>query len=641
MNKDSIIGFVLIGALFIGYALYMQPSQEEIEALQHKQDSIAKVEQQKQLEIKNNVDLQKKKTTITAKIDTSKETISTNDSIQNIKSVENFGIFSSASQGKEKTFTLENNLIKVILSNKGGVPVSVELKKYKTFDQKPVLLFKKDSAKLALTFFSQNRALSTYDMYFKLIEGAENIDTNKTQKTTLRLQATENKYIDFTYTLRHNSYNLDFDIKVVGLEKELASNQSYLNLDWDLYMPQQEKTEKNENQYSQLSYKYLDAETDYLSPTSEKEENLTTKVRWIAYKDQFFSSILIAKQAFANAQIKSAPVYETIPGYIKHFHSSISIPYQSNVAFPMQFYFGPNDYYTLSDYSKQDYLTKDQDLQLNVLVDLGWAIFRWVNKFVIIPIFFFLNKFISSYGIIILLLTIIIKLALFPLTYKSYMSSAKMKVLKPQLDKINEKIPKEKAMERQQATMALYKKAGVNPMGGCLPMLLQMPILFAMFKFFPTAIQLRQQSFLWATDLSSYDSIYSWSEHIPILSTFYGNHISLFTLLMTGSTLLYTKMQNSMNPQSNTMPGMKTMMYMMPIMFLFFLNNYSSGLTYYYFIANMFTFGQMYLIKQFVDDKKVLAKLESAKKRPTKKKSGFQARLEKMAKERQKQVKRK
>jgi len=462
MNKDSIIGFILIGVLFVGYAMYMQPSQEEVEALQRQQDSIAKVEQQKQLEIKNNIELNTQQVSISANSDSITNIVADSllgDSTQDAQAIENFGIFSSAANGEEKTYTLENNLIKVILSNKGGVPISVELKKYKTFDQRPALLFKKDSAKLALTFFSQNRALSSYDMYFRLIEGnEEDVDTNKVQKTVLRLQATDDKYIDISYILKPNSYNLDFDIKVVGLEKELIANRNYLNLDWDLYLPQQEKTEKNENQYSQLSYKYLDAGTDYISPASEGEENLTTKVRWIAYKDQFFSSILIAKQAFTNAQIKSVPIYETVPGYIKYFKSSISIPYQNNVSFPMQFYFGPNDYYTLSDYSKQDYLEKGQDLQLNVLVDLGWAIFRWVNKYVIIPIFFFLNKFISSYGIIILLLTIIIKLVLFPLTYKSYMSSAKMKVLKPQIDKINEKIPKEKTMERQQATMALYKK---------------------------------------------------------------------------------------------------------------------------------------------------------------------------------------
>ena len=320
--------------------------------------------------------------------------------------------------------------------------------------------------------------------------------------------------------------------------------------------------------------------------------------------------------------------------------SKISLPYKhgaKKVSIPLAFYFGPNKYSDLRKIS----LSEGDNLKMHKLVPLGWGIFGWVNRLAIIPLFNFLGTFISSYGIIILVMTIFIKTVLFPLTYRSFLSSAKMRVLKPEIEKINEKISKDKAMERQQATMAMYKKAGVNPMGGCLPMLLQMPILFAMFRFFPVSIQLRQQSFLWADDLSSYDAILEWSTHIPLLSTFYGNHVSLFTLLMTASTIIYTRMQNSMNPQNNAMPGMKTMMYMMPIMFLFFLNNYASGLSYYYFVANVITFTQMYLIRRFVDEDKVLAKLEAAKKKAPKKKSGFQARLEEMARQKQQPQKRK
>jgi len=292
----------------------------------------------------------------------------------------------------------------------------------------------------------------------------------------------------------------------------------------------------------------------------------------------------------------------------------------------MQFYFGPNKYKTLREYGK--------DIELHELVDLGWKMFAWVNKYFVIEIFNFLEKYMSNYGLIIFILTIIIKLILSPLTYKSYLSTAKMRVLKPQIDEINERIPKDKAMERQQATMALYKKAGVNPMGGCLPMLVQFPILIALFRFFPSSIELRQKSFLWATDLSSYDSIATLPWEIP----FYGDHISLFCLLMAGTNLIYTKMNGQMQ-SSNQMPGMQAMMYMMPVMFLVWFNNYASGLSYYYFIATLFTIIQTWAIRKWmVDDTKVLAMLEESKKKPVKK-SKFQQRLEDAAKQANKKKK--
>ncbi|MBN2669370.1 MAG: membrane protein insertase YidC [Bacteroidales bacterium] len=630
MNRDSLIGLVLIGALFIGYFIYTQPTQEEIDAMRAKaqaeKDSIAMVDAQ-QLSFQNQRD-----SILTT--ETTQDTL-VSDSLAHAESIAKFGLFAAASVGNEENYTIENDLIKLVVSSKGGAPESVQIKNYKSYGQKDVVLFKKDSSKFVLNFFADNKMIATDQFFFNNVEGIASVDASGAEKRlTMRLDAGNGKYIDYVYKLRPNSYLVDFDIVVNGLDQELASNRNYITLDWMIYAPQQEKGAKNENQYSQIYYKYFQDETDYLSNMSDAEEDLKSRVKWIAFKDQFFSSIFIAKDYFPNAIVKSQPVYETIPGYIKKYDASIglNLPQTGDKIIPLQFYFGPNDYTTLRDYSEVE---AGENLKLDVIVDLGWGIFGWINRFVVIPIFDTLKSFISSFGLIILLMTIIIKIFLFPLTYKSYMSTAKMKVLKPQVDEINAKIPKEKAMERQQATMALYRKAGVNPMGGCLPMVLQMPILFAMFRFFPVSIQLRQQSFLWADDLSSYDSILDLPFNIP----FYGDHVSLFTLLMTASTIIYTRMQNSMNPQNTSIPGMKTMMYMMPIMFLFFLNSYASGLSYYYFVANIITFTQMYVIKRFVDEDKVLAKLEAAKKKPAKKKSGFQARLEEMAKQRQQQAK--
>ncbi len=355
-------------------------------------------------------------------------------------------------------------------------------------------------------------------------------------------------------------------------------------------------------------------------------------MKWVGYKSQFFSSVFIANNTFSGASVKMEMEKNENSPYLLYNDSDISIPldFTKNETVGFQFFFGPNHFYTLNSY--------DSDLDLTKLIRLGWGILGWINRYAVIPIFNYLEKGISNYGLIILILTIIIKLVLFPFTYKSYISTAKMKVLKPQIDEINERIPKEKAAERQQATMGLYKKAGVNPMGGCLPMLLQMPILIAMFRFFPASIELRQESFLWATDLSSYDSIVNLPFTIPL----YGAHVSLFTLLMAATNIIYTRMNSSMQ-SSNQMPGMKGMMYMMPVMFLFIFNNYASGLSYYYFISTLITIGQTFLIRQFVDDKKILAQLNANQKKPVKK-SKFAQRLEEMAKQQQqmqKQQKRK
>lgn len=399
--------------------------------------------------------------------------------------------------------------------------------------------------------------------------------------------------------------------------------------DWKYKAKQFEKGKQNENKYTAIYYKHYKDDVDHLSFTGDDKEEIPTKVKWVAFKQQFFSAVLIAKSSFENTLVEQKAIEEE--GYLKDFHANIMLAYAttsaSNYTFKSNFFFGPNKYNLLRKISKN--YEAGNDIKLDKLLNLGWGIFGWVNKFLIIPIFNFLSTFIHNYGLIILLLTIIIKMMLMPFTYKSYLSTAKMRVLKPQIEEINKKIPKEKNLERQQAMMALYKKAGVNPMGGCLPMLFQLPILYAMFMFFPTSIELRQQSFLWADDLSSYDSILD----LPFKIPFYGDHVSLFALLMAISMIIYTKMQQDMNPSNQNMPGMKTMMYLMPIFFMGFLNNYSAALSYYYFLANVITFLQMYYFRKKVDDKAILAQIEKNKQRPVKK-SKFQQRLEEMAKQR-------
>jgi YidC/Oxa1 family membrane protein insertase len=401
-----------------------------------------------------------------------------------------------------------------------------------------------------------------------------------------------------------------------------------------VYVPPLEMGRVNEQNYTTMVYKHYEDDVDRFNARGKKggdikEEDIPTRLKWIAFKQQFFSSVLIAESYFSNGFIRSSTLAEDAH-YLKTFESTLGIPYEAapQLDYKMSFYFGPLHFNTLKAY----------EMDMQSMINLGGPFSRVINRYAIIPVFNFLNRSINSYGLIILLLTIMIKVVLFPLTYRSYMSMAKMRTLKPEIDAINEKIPKEKSMERQQATMALYKKAGVSPLGGCLPVLLQMPILIAMFRFFPTSIELRQESFLWAHDLSTYDSILNLPFNIPL----YGDHVSLFTLLMTASTILTMKISNQATASQSQMPGMKGMMYIMPVMFMFMLNNWSSALTYYYFLANIITFGQNQLVKQFVDEDALRKKLTLNQKKASKKKqSGFQKRLEEMAKQRGYQPKKK
>ncbi len=629
MDRNQIIGILLIAVILIGYSIYTKPSKEQLEVQRQEQivqDSLHKVqlesEKQKAAELANTENQVINGTQI-GPADTNQI-----DSVKMGKIKETFGSFGESAIGKGKFITFENDLIKMTISTKGGRPYSVQLKKYKKFDSSPLILFDGEETVFGMNFFAENRKIATNDLFFE-VEGSDSVVDASAQKKTLKLKlhAGDGKYIEYIYSLEPGKYLVDFDIHFVGMDQLIAKNTNFLDMNWYVKAPGLEKGKDWENQNSHMFYKYFEDEVGELSVSGNDDEVLTTKVKWIAFKQQFFSSVIIAKTAMLNGKVVQKKM-DNEPHYLKEFNAFFSIPFEgsSDEKFSFALFYGPNQYKILNNI----HVEKGDKLDLTKMIPLGWTIFGWINRFAIIPLFNWLGSFISSFGLIILLMTIIIKLVLFPLTYKSYVSSAKMRVLKPEIDAINEKISKDKAMERQQATMALYKKAGVNPMGGCLPMLVQFPFLIAMYRFFPASIELRQKAFLWTTDLSSYDSILD----LPFKIPFYGDHVSLFTLLMAVSIILSTKISGAQQMQgSSQMPGMKMMLYMMPVMMLLWFNNYSSGLSYYYFLSNIITVGQTLVIRRFVDDEAVLRKLNENKKKP-KSKSNFQERLEKMAQQR-------
>ncbi|MGM0498004.1 MAG: membrane protein insertase YidC [Bacteroidota bacterium] len=623
MDKNSIIGLLIIALILILMGYFNKPSQEEIEKARQQKDSLRQTQQEQVDRESSNerktspADQQEKE-----KEPTQKET-DKKSSEKDLKS--RYGSFSTSAEGEKKLIVLENNKMRAKLSTKGGRPYSVRLKEYETYDKKPLVLFDGDDNHFGFNFFAGNRKISTNDLYFKY--GRENdsiVAKHNEQSVKLRLYAGEDKYIEYEYSLKPDAYMLDFNIKFVGMSDVIPRNYSSLDLNWNVNTPQLEKGANNENNFTTIGYKYYQDDVDDIRSrgNDEAEEELNTRVKWIAFKQQFFSSILVAENHFENSEV-SFKSLEDSDKYLKHMEADIAVPYSSdpNYTVPMKFYFGPNHYNTLKEY----------DMGFEELVDLGWSLFSWVSKYIIIPVFAWLDNSIANYGIIILLLTLMIKLALFPLTYKSYLSQAKMRVLKPEIDEINKKYPnKEDNMKKQRAQMDLYKKAGVNPMGGCLPLLLQFPFLIAMVRFFPSSFELRQESFLWADDLSSYDVILNLPFEVPFN---FGDHISGFTLLMAATLIFTTRINSSqMSGAGQQMPGMKFFTtYLMPVMLLFIFNSFAAGLSYYFFLSNLITLGQTLVIRNFVDDEAIHKKLKENKKKP-KKKSKWQARLEEAAK---------
>ena len=639
MSKNNIIGLVIIVGLLIGYSLWMTPSKEEMAASKRKSDSISQIQRNDSLETAMAAMVKKAVADSVAKSNPGAIAASGSDTATKG--------FASVTKNEEKFYTIESDLLKLKISSKGGRVWSVQLKNYKTYDSLPLILYKGDSTVFGFEFNTEDlRVLNTADLMFVPVglDGKDSVRVSGKDSLQFALRvypgtsdtAHSKSYIEYVYTLKGNDYMIGYKVNFVGMKGYIAQNTRDMSLLWSTTLLQQEKSLKTEQSQSSIHYMDAAGEVSYLSETKDAKERISTAVKWVSFKDQFFSAALIAADKFESADIETVkyPV-ENTDRKVKVMSSALILPFsfETDQTYNMKWYFGPNKYKVLRKY----------DLNLERQIPLGWSFFlmQWINRFAVIPVFNWLESFNLNYGIIILILTILLKVVLFPIAWKTYISSAKMRLLKPEIEEIGLKFPKkDDAMKKQQATMALYKKAGVNPMAGCVPMLLQFPILIALFRFFPASFELRQQSFLWATDLSSYDSIFSWTTQIPLLSQFYGNHISLFTLLMTISTIMYTKMNNDMMGSTQQMPGMKTMMYLMPIMFLGFFNNYSAGLSYYYMLANLFTFAQMFVIRRFVNEDKLHKRIQENKSKPVKK-SSFQKRLEEMTKQQQQKALRK
>lgn len=594
MDKNQLTGLILVSLLVFLYFHFFAPEPKPVEE-QQKTETTAEVEDSAKQEIKAEV-----------------PEIVENDSIRNESYQAQYGEFSSAATGKEEDIILENEDIKVIFNTRGGNIKQVELKKYNTYNNDPLILLDENSSSFDYVVNSRNGQVNLSELYFTTDAGNTTVSPEDTASVSFSINLGNGKEVIKTYTLGGKGYQLGFDMLLSGLENTLQDKSMIFH--WRDHLKNQEEHIDLSRKVTTVNYYLANGDFDYLSETSEEkqEETVNGPIKWVSFKQKFFTSALIAEQPVPGGQV-SSEIDPQDSNTVKTASMALTIPLENLKADAndFTFYFGPNNYQIL----------KKVTPGFSKNVNLGWGPLSWINKFLIIPIFNWLENFISNYGIIILILVIIIKLLLAPLSYKSYVSMAKTKVLKPELDEIKAKYGDD--MQKAQAEqMQLYQKVGVNPLSGCIPIMLQMPILFAMFYFFPNSIELRQESFLWANDLSTYDSILK----LPFTIPFYGNHVSLFCLLMTASQLIYTWS----NSQMTAVQGpMKSMQYIMPVGFLFFLNSFPAGLTFYYFVSNLFTIGQQAVIRKFVDEDKIRKILEENKKRNVgKKKSKFQQRLE-------------
>ena len=630
MDRNTITGLVLIFALIAGYSWWAAPSAEERERMlleqQEKriaaaiQDSLAK------LEIENDVP---------AETGHAPSPQSTDEKSTPIRDEQN--LFSNSLLGETQIQTLETDVFFVEFSNLGGRIERVVLKDYLVWTRDAhIKLFDQDWHNFFISFFVNNRLINTKDYYFEIISNTANgakITGEQTAKIAMRLYTNDgeeldkSRYIEFVYEFRGNEYMIDFQMNFVGMNDIITNRTNFIDLHWNAVLPRNEKAPNLEDPNTAVYYKPNNSKVESLNQNRDAREEINTPVRWIAFRHQFFSSILIMKEdPIMNADLANfVDPQRDRASYVKTMNALIGLPYQAvpTHSINMSLYLGPNKYSILTSYNND----------LERLIPLGWGFFlmHWVNRFAVIPTFEFLQRFDLSAGIIILILTILLKLILSPLTFKSWISSAKMRVVKPEVDELAKKFPKpEQAMEKQKAVMALYRKAGINQLAGCIPLLLQFPILIAMFRFFPSSIELRQESFLWADDLSTYDSIV----YLPFKIPFYGAHVSLFALLMAVSNVFYTRMTMRQNSSSMAMPGMKTMMYFMPIMLLGFLNSFSSALNYYYFVSTVMTFFITWVTSKMINEEKVHRMIAEARKKPVTK-SKWQQRLEDMAKKQQ------
>ena len=643
MDKKTIIGLVLIFAVMTAWMYMIQSSEEEKAEIKRKQDSVLALQQ------KANEKAEKATTKTLTKSEELQQKIAVAKSedstaVEAQKELDDyFGVFSKAAMNPQRQLFVENDLLRVELNTLGGKIEQVYLSEYKTYHQDSVRFFTKGGNNYGLNLSLGSRLLQTKDLNFEVfvnnkaytndapikVSGQDSVVVSMRIYTNqIDSVAKDVSYLEYRYTIKGNDYRVGFDVVSHNLNN-IITDKSNLEFVWDSKLRMKEKDGSVENKSSSIYYLLKD-EVEYLKENGvdDKKEENGIPIKWISYKQQFFSTALIATEGdgFISSTMQTQTEKGEKDNYLRTMSSNISIPYdheKNHYEYDMEFFFGPNKYAIISDY----------DLQMEEIIPLGWGFFllQWINRFVIIPVFDFLQSFGWSMGLIILILTILVKIVLFPLAYKQFASTAKMKVIAPEVQKINEKYPKqEQAMQKQQAVMNLYKRAGIKPMAGCLPMLIQFPILIAMFRFFPASIELRQQSFLWADDLSTYDSIINLPFNIP----FYGNHVSLFCLLMTIAQLVYTHISMKQQAQQQTMPGMKFMMYFMPIMMLFIFNSFSAALNYYYFISLCFTFLQMFIIRKTIDEKKVLQRLEANAKKPLKK-SKWQQRIEALEKQNQ------
>ena len=690
MDKNTIIGMLLMCAVIFGFMYCNRPSQEEIARQQEaaKQEQLAREQQQAESSVtvldsltaddvnnlmlcfKNesgeatnalndsNVNLKLNGTSIEGTVkagdtivnyaDVANNTLTDvalhNKAVETLRAAANTmidnGVFASKMTGTNSITTLENDSLKLEISSKGGMITRATLKGYTAYNAPLVEVFSPDENEYSFIMNTDRNRYSTKDYYFT---------PKQVNDTTVEmsLELSNGAVFGLRYILaRGGNYMVRMEVFQKNMDKVIAPNITNLDFYWHQKMMRHEAGKMFEERNSTLYYKYLnDDDVEYLTESSRQEEKENNRLKWISTKNQFFSAILIADKDFNGAKLTSVPFEkgtEDYQKYLKDLTVYSSFDYKSTMPNPASFtfYLGPNRYRTLRNYDDMLAAYKlnneaNSDLKLTKVIPLGWKLFRWINTGIIIPLFNWLGSFIANYGIVILILTLIIKLVLWPLTNKSYSSQAKMKVLAPDIKEINEKYPgQENAIKRQQKTMELYKLAGANPMGGCLPMLLQMPILIAVFTFFPSCIELRGQSFLWANDLSAPDAIVSWTGQIPFITNYFGNHISLFCLLMTATNLIYTYL-TMQSQSSSSMPGMKWMMYLMPIFFLVFFNNYASGLSYYYFISLLITIVQTYISRARISEDKVRAVMAENAKKPKKKRGGWAAKLEEAQKRQQ------
>ena len=586
MDRNTFTGLFLIMIILAGSFYFLKPNEAEI----------------KKAKETERLDSLKKAGVTPAQKDTTKTAAIANPAVDSLALK---GPFGTALTGTEANTVLENENLLIALSNKGGKITSVEVKGQKTFTGKPLILFTGSETKFGLNLNAAGKVINTNDLYFT---------STKTGNTvTMRANYGANAYVEYVYDLKASSNKVAFNVNLVGLQQVIAGNT--IGLNWSTTLLQQEKSIESEHRYSAPYYKYLDGDVNHLSVSKDEKEELSKgKIQWFSFKQHFFSASLISKQAFEKGSLEVK--IPTAPGQVKFYDANMQLPYAhtANQAYEMEFYFGTNKFSAL----------KAQGYDLEQQVDMGYWPLKYINRFIVLPVFNFLNSFGWNYGLIILVLTILLKVALSPLTYKSYLSMAKMRVLKPEMDEIKAKVGEDNPTLVQQEYLKLYKKAGVNPLGGCLPMVLQLPLVMAFFFFFPNLFELRGESFLWMKDLSTYDEFIKFGVKIP----FIGDHLSLMCVLMTISTLIMTYFNNQV---SGATGQMKYIGYIMPVIFLGVLNSYPAGLNYYYFLANLMTFGQQFLIRKMVDDDKIHALIQQNKARPAdekKKKSKFQQRLD-------------